>query len=93
MLKPLLFLAAQTGPSSLDTPETQAVREGVRNSPATGLSSEVGIILAVTLLVAALVFVWAFFFRTRPQYAHGSLVWNASPSPAKPAKAAEPTVK
>ncbi len=62
------FLLAQ-----LEPPEEQAIRDGAGRGSSL-FSGEMGLILGAVLVLAALLFFWAFFLRKRPQTQRGSLV-------------------
>lgn len=79
MLKTTLLLAQVV----TDTPEELAVRDAVKKNPWGIFGGETGMILGAILLVAAIVFLWAFFLRKRPQYAHGALIVERESKPGK----------
>lgn len=72
MLTPVFILA------QLETPEELALRDG-RGSGTSLFGGEMGLILGAVLILAALLFFWAFFLRKRPQSQRGSLVLERAP--------------
>lgn len=80
MLTHLMLLAA----SGLEVPEHEAMKEAARKGGSNGLfSNETGLILGAILLLAAIIFFWAFFFRKRPKHSHGSLILERAKKPSK----------
>src|SRR5262245_2521246 len=70
MLKHLL-LVAQDG---LQNPQEEAIRQASKTATSPVIGRDVGYILAAVLILAALLFIWAFFVRKRPKHHHGALV-------------------
>jgi hypothetical protein len=68
MLNPSILLAA------IETPDIDLLRQGQKGSNPQIFGTDITVVLAVALGLAAILFFWVFFIRPKPTHARGSLV-------------------
>jgi hypothetical protein len=68
MLNPSILLAA------IETPDIDMLRQGQKGSNPQIFGTDITVVLAVALGLAAILFFWVFFIRPKPTHARGSLV-------------------
>lgn len=60
--------------AAFESPEIEMLKNGPKNSNPQIFGTDITVILAVLLGIAALLFFWVFFLRNKPTHARGSLV-------------------
>lgn len=60
--------------AALEPPDLEALKSAHKGSSPQIFGTDITIVLAVLLGIAALLFFWAFFLRKKPTHARGSLV-------------------
>ena len=60
--------------AAFEPPEVEMLKNAPKSSNPQIFGTDITVILAVLLGIAALVFFWAFFLRSKPTHARGSLV-------------------
>lgn len=68
MLNPSLLLAA------VETPDFETLRQSQKGANPQIFGTDITVVLAVALGLAAILFFWVFFIRPKPTHARGSLV-------------------
>lgn len=60
--------------AAVDTPEIELLKHGQKNANPQIFGTDITVVLGVAMGVAALLFFWVFFIRSKPTHARGSLV-------------------
>lgn len=68
MLNPFILFAA------IDTPDIDLLRQGQKGTNPQIFGTDITVVLAIALGLAAILFFWVFFIRPKPTHARGSLV-------------------
>jgi len=71
MLKSFLLLA------QFDSPELEALKNAKKTSPKL-FGTDITLLLGIVLILAAVLFFWAFFVRKRPKHMRGTIVLERS---------------
>lgn len=74
----LTFLLA-----AIDTPDIEMLKQGQKSSNPQIFGTDITVVLAVALGLAAILFFWVFFIRPKPTHARGSLVVSRSDKKGK----------
>ena len=77
MLNPYLLLAA------VETPDIEILRQGQKGANPQIFGTDITVVLAVALGLAAILFFWVFFIRSKPTHARGSLVVSRTDKKSK----------
>jgi hypothetical protein len=69
--------------AAVETPDIDLLRQGQKNANPQIFGTDITVVLAVALGLAAILFFWVFFIRPKPTHARGSLVVSRTDTKSK----------